>query len=360
MKETLTLTVQKALQNELINKRVSPGFRIPTEMELAGAYRVSLTTVRRAIDGLVSNGLLIKKQGSGTYVAERHQVRQRTIGLVIPDMKFSPFYTQMAARLEPELRDRDYRTVLYVAEDLEGFHRSIHGEKKHFDGLIICGYLIRHQELRAEGVPYVIAGTESPTDADCVCFDLAAGAGHAVKHLIELGHRNILFFSNHSPPGVEHPRIQDMGVNLSNDLRYKGYRQTMEEEGIEVEPSWVFPAGPSRRQGYETMKRLLGEGRRNFTAVFAGNDMIADGAAQAMREAGIEIPKDVSLVGCDNIQDTADHLVSLTTIDLRLEDVAKRAIDLLLDRIEHSLTDEYRCISLVPKLVIRNTTGPAA
>ncbi len=359
MKETLTINVQKALRDDLIQKRVSPGKRIPTEVELARAYRVSLTTVRRAVEGLVSDGLLVKRQGSGTYVADGRRVRQQTMGLVIPDAKYSPFYMQMAMRLEPELRDRGYSTVLLVAEDVDGFHRSIRGSKKNFDGLVICGYLIRHQELRAEGIPYVIAGTETPTDADCVYFDLAAGAGNAVKYLIELGHRKILFFSNHSSPGVEHPRIQDIGFDLQNDVRYKGYHQAMEAAGIEVDPSRVFLAGPSRRQGYETMKRLLAEGRRDFTGVFAGNDMIADGAGQAMREAGIEIPKDVSLIGCDNIQDAADHLVSLTTIDLRIEEAAARAVGLLLDRIEHSLTDEYRCISLVPKLVVRNTTGPA-
>jgi len=357
MRETLTINIRKTLTRKLLAGQIPVGGRIPTESELAKNFRVSLTTVRRAVEGLVHDGLLIRRQGSGTYVADGRRRRRQTIGLVIPETRFSPFYMQMAAAMEPCLRTDNYAAVLLVAEDIDAFHQALRNARSELDGLIVCGYLIHHDELRKEGIPYVLAGTETQADADCVCFDMKSGAATAVRHLIDLGHRRILFFSNHCPTRIVHPKQEDFGINMETDGRYLGYRQAMAQAGLETSPDWVFQAGPSRRSGYETMKQILTQRRIEFSAVFAGTDTIADGAAQTLREAGLGVPADVSLVGCDNLQDAADHVLGLTTIDLRIDQAARRAVELLIERIEHPRDDEFRCVGLVPKLIIRESTG---
>jgi LacI family transcriptional regulator len=356
MRATLTNQVRETIKQQVYSG-LRPGTRIPTEEELSSIHSVSVTTIRRAIDGLVADGLLVRRQGSGTYVTDRRKARNQTVGLVIPDSKFSPFYGRMAAGLTPLLQSHGYSSMLFVAEDIDSLHQAIRSAKKRLDGVIVCGYLIRHEELREERIPYVIAGSEGRIDADCVCFDLSAGTRNAVGHLVELGHREILFLSNLSAEGFEHPKF-DMDRPIESNPRFVGYKEALERAGISVRNELVVRAGPSRLSGYQTMKRFLSEGVC-FSAVFAGNDQIAEGAAQAMREAGIEIPEKVSLIGCDNIQDASDRLIALTTIDLRLEDVARRSVELLMDRIERPLANEYRCISLVPQLVPRGTTGPA-
>jgi LacI family transcriptional regulator len=105
------------------------------------------------------------------------------------------------------------------------------------------------------------------------------------------------------------------------------------------------------------MKKILKEGKLDYTAIFAGTDVVAEGAILALVEAGIKVPQDVSVIGCDNIADSQDFMIPLTTMSLRISEVATRAVDLLIKRIDQSIEGEYHCISLIPQLVIRSTTS---
>jgi DNA-binding LacI/PurR family transcriptional regulator len=107
--------------------------------------------------------------------------------------------------------------------------------------------------------------------------------------------------------------------------------------------------------GYEGARRLLGAGRRP-TAIFASNDQAAVGALNAIEEAGLEVPHDISLIGYDNTALAALRHISLTTIHQPRRQIGEMAMTAVLRRIEHPGAKAQRHV-LAPKLVLRATTG---
>lgn len=142
-------------------------------------------------------------------------------------------------------------------------------------------------ELIQAGFPLVVIGTISRPDVCQIDIDNRASAASAVRHLVSLGHRDIGMIV-HAPPTFYAARD-----------RHAGFRAAMKDAGLRVNAAWVKDANLSEESGYRAMKEILRAPRRP-TAVFAGNDVVAYGAAQAIKEAGLSIPRDISLVGFDD------------------------------------------------------------
>ncbi len=142
-------------------------------------------------------------------------------------------------------------------------------------------------QVIAEGFPLVVIGTISRRDVCQIDIDNQASAASAVRHLASLGHRDIAMIV-HAPQTFYAARD-----------RHEGFRTAMREAGLRVNAEWVREANLTEESGYRAMKEIL-RGRRRPTAVFAGNDVVAYGAAQAIKDAGLHIPQDISLVGFDD------------------------------------------------------------
>jgi LacI family transcriptional regulator len=110
--------------------------------------------------------------------------------------------------------------------------------------------------------------------------------------------------------------------------------------------------------GYKPMQGLL-EKTRDFTAIFCFNDIAAIGAIRALKDVGLTVPGDVSVVGFDDIQSAAYSTPSLTTVRQPLTEMGQRGAQVLLDRIAHRENDHPSEIVMAPELVIRESTGPA-
>jgi LacI family transcriptional regulator len=106
------------------------------------------------------------------------------------------------------------------------------------------------------------------------------------------------------------------------------------------------------------MQGLL-EKTRDFTAIFCFNDIAAVGAIRALKDAGLAVPGDVSVVGFDDIQSAAYSTPSLTTVRQPLLEMGKRGAQILLERIANNKTEQPSEIVMAPELVIRESTGPA-
>lgn len=353
MKVTLTSSVRDQIYQDWISTSLGMGTRIPTEMELSAKYSVSVTTIRRAIDKLVQDGLLVRKQGSGTYTIDR-KPQTRRVALFVPDIVTTPFYATLARKIEPLLRQQKYASTLVAAADATELNLLDWEQEVRPDGVIICGYVLNDHLLRQKGWPIVVAGGEGESLGDYVNVDLKAGTEAAVHLLIRQGHRRILFLSSRGTTGSRNPH--KLPPVESSD-RYIGYRRALEQSGLHVDPVLLVDGGAAKRSAYLKMKQIFQAGARDFTAILAWNDQIAEGAAMAAIEAGVRIPQDVSLVGCDNLLSEEDHLLSLTTLDLRIEDIADRTVNLLMQRMERPNAQERQVISLIPTLIERDTTG---
>ena len=164
----------------------------------------------------------------------------------------------------------------------------------------------------------------------------------ATDHLLELGHRRIAH--------IRGPEISPAS------LRYRGYLNALRARGIRVQRRWIVRGGFDIQSGREAMNSLLALKPRP-TAVFAGNDPMAIGAVYACRDAGLCVPRDLSIVGAGNIEGAHHPNPFLTTIDWPRVDLGRAAGALLLSAIK-SPTDRTAEVKVFPpRLLIRQSTG---
>lgn len=177
--------------------------------------------------------------------------------------------------------------------------------------------------------------------------DRAARLG--LTHLHALGHRRIAVIKGQSFSSDTEVRWQSIQAEARRLGRPIDERLVVQLEG----------GSPSPETGYAATRRLLQRGLP-FTAIFAFNDVSAIGAIRALRENGLEVPRDVSVLGFDDVWGAAFHLPSLTTIRQPLRRMGELAAETLLDRIRQAAAPDYATEILVePELVIRESTGPA-
>jgi DNA-binding LacI/PurR family transcriptional regulator len=213
------------------------------------------------------------------------------------------------------------------------------------DGLVVSGPRTDDEELGAlarAGAPVVIQGSQPAIDLPSVDVDNMAAAKQAVEHLISLGHVAIGCITNA-------PLMYTAAA-----ARLDGYRAALTEAGIDFDAARVAEAAFDAASGRRTMSQLLRAG--DLTAVFVASDVVAFGAIAAIREAGLRVPTDISIVGFDDIPLAAFFDPPLTTIRLPAFDLGRTAGAALLDRI-HGRPVNARTV-LATELILRSSTSP--
>jgi DNA-binding LacI/PurR family transcriptional regulator len=208
------------------------------------------------------------------------------------------------------------------------------------DGVVVIeAQILDRQGLRlAPGVPLVVADG-NPDGFTSVDNNQAAGAAAATKHLLDLGHRSVWHVAG----------PQD---SFSARRRATAWHATLKEAGAPVPPlqlgDWTAASG--YRIGRELALR------DDVTAIFAGNDHMALGLMLALREAGIDVPGQVSVVGFDDLPESAYFLPALSTVHQDFEEIGRQCVSLLLAQIDGETSQ--RMVSVPPELVIRASSGP--
>lgn len=192
-----------------------------------------------------------------------------------------------------------------------------------------------------------IPGHRRIEDVTNIILDHRKGAWLALRHLVELGHREIAF-------------MKGANVSPDSDDRWNSICEVAAELGVNMPPSLVVQLesdDATPQLGYPFARKLMGR-NRPFTALFAYNDISAIGSIRAFQEAGLQVPKDVSVVGFDDIRIAVHNNPSLTTVRQPLEKMGEIAARTLLDRLDNhgSWVPE---ITIEPELVVRDSTGPA-
>jgi DNA-binding LacI/PurR family transcriptional regulator len=179
-----------------------------------------------------------------------------------------------------------------------------------------------------------------------VVVDQLNGGLAATRHLLDLGHDTVVHVAG--PAGW-----------LEAEARERGWRMALGDAGREVGP--VLGGDWTARSGFKAGQALAGPvSRREVTAVFVGNDQMALGLVRALHEAGFSVPGDVSVVGFDDIPESAYYLPPLTTLRQDFAEVGRRCIQTLLARISGATVEPLQAIQ--PELLIRDSTAtpPAA
>jgi DNA-binding LacI/PurR family transcriptional regulator len=332
-----------------------PGDMLPSENQLCEEYSVSVTTARRALLELVKEGVVRRRIGVGTMVAPR--VRQVHLGFVSIDNLGGAWRGISAGMVEliggiGELAWRRNASFSMSGVDEDGAAETLRSvtEARSVDGILLrTANEIRAEHLDlldASGMPYVVIKRELPGRlVNCVVSDDLQGARLATGHLIEQGHTRIGFVCGKP------------GLTLTQD-RLRGFREALALAGLPHDPELVrLEASFDAQAGRRAVRDLLERPDRP-TAIFVASDTMAIGAYGAVNGLGLRIPRDVALLGYDDIGTSALLQPPLTTVRTGYHDFGRLAAQLLLDLIEGRLDPPQRVV-IKPELIVRGSTGAA-
>lgn len=243
---------------------------------------------------------------------------------------------------------KDYQLGLLVewvepGQQIQTYFELI--KARHIDGMILMTPRYDDTGLKAledSDIPTVMMGEVPGSNLYSVDVDNIGAAKNAVSHLIQLGHSQIACIVNAPSP------------YSSATQRLDGYRAALSEAGIPFDPQLVRYADFDANSGFLQMQDLL-NASRPFTAAFVASDNVALGAISAIREAGLSIPEDVSLVGFDDIPVASFVSPALTTVHVPAREIAKQSCHLLVKLIRGK-APESRTFTLPTELIIRGST----
>ncbi|WP_304172463.1 LacI family DNA-binding transcriptional regulator [Limnochorda pilosa] len=286
-------------------------------------------------------------------IARRLAARRADMRAVVVPNTRNPFFGKIFQGIDTEARRAGLDVMLFTTENDPDVERQRLEAvvRNRADGVILVG---EHRkgpdpaadllaELVAMGIQVVLVERQVP-GIPSVWGQKREGCFQAVEHLIGLGHRRIAFIGGLLEQGGSYQRLE-------------GYRRAMAAHGLEVRPEWVAEGGFSPAGGREAASRLLAR-HPELTAFVAANDLMAIGVLRALREAGRRVPEEASVVGFDDIPEAAFVVPALTTVDMPMERLGRRAMELMLrglhgeglDGVEEGLPTELR---------VRESTGPA-
>jgi LacI family transcriptional regulator len=277
-----------------------------------------------------------------------------TLGVMVPDIG-NPYFPQVLGGITARLRDTGYQVLLAPGCAGEKAEASTIESMidRSMDGIVLIAPVSprAHLENVARTIPMVVVGRHGrSTQYDTVADDDIMGAALVVDHLVQLGHRRIAH--------IEHLETEpSCREEMPNAVRAEGYRRAMRRHGLADEID-IVSTTYTYEGGYEGARQLL---RRPHhpTAVFAGADIAAMGVLDAVAEAGLTVPGDISVAGYDNTNFGAFSQVSLTSVDQAGRQVGIDAARLLLERVADRNRRSAQ-ITLSPTLVARRTTAPPA
>jgi LacI family transcriptional regulator len=296
----------------------------------------------------------IAELGYRPYAAARGLRGQTyTIGVMLPNIR-NPFFPEILDGLTDWLAGTDYQVLLGPGCNGEEAEARVTEAMidRGMDGLVLIAPVSSrsHLDQVAGLVPTVVVGRHGHSPRyDTVADDDVAGAALVVGHLADLGHRRIAHIEHFE---TDPARIAEM----PNAVRADGYRQAMKDRGLAEEID-IVSTSYTQEGGYLGAQRLLARGRRRPTAIFAGADIVAMGVLEAVTQAGLSVPGDISVAGYDNTTFAAYGPISLTSVDQAGRDIGADAARLLLDRIANRSRPSAQ-VKLSPTLVVRRTTAP--
>lgn len=349
------------LQQQIAAGRWHPGDRIPSERELARTYGVSQITVRRALHDLALEGVVVRRVPNGTFVTAAG-ARPRHLGIATfgVDAAHSHFFGPLVLAIQQGAPDLA-RLQLFAAPEGAPRARWLRqlAEERGVDGIIVATPSpLAYDDvapLDLRGLPYVLLNRRIPGHAVwCAGTDDYAVGRQAVDYLYTLGHRRLAHVAG--PAQV---------VTAADKLH--GFLDGLAAHGL-LSPGINGAAAPVEHgrysygpaiddeSGYDAMRPLLARDPRP-TAVFAAGDTLAVGVYRALKDEGLRIPDDVSVIGMSNEPYVKLLEPPLTTLEYPLADLGRAAVQLLLDQIEHRVgpgngTDPTHRRRLVPVTLV--------
>ena len=324
---------------------------------VARRARVSIATVSRVMNGVESvNQVMAARVMAAVealgYTPNTHartlvSGRSRMIGLIVT-LITNPFYPELIQNFETMAAQRGYDVLIgstnyQPARKLACIKRM---EERKVDGVAMMTFGADEELLRAlalRQLPVVSVGQSQVSGVRGVEIDFGRGIHEAVQHLAVLGHRRMAFLSG--------------PLSVDNSLaRRDAFVDAMRAIGERVPAQYLFEGDHSMDSGLRGADGMLSLKERP-TAILCSNDMTAIGALHAVSARNLRVPKDISVVGFDDIHMAQFTVPPLTTVRMSVEEIARCAVDTLIAMIEHGEVQASEMVAT--RLIVRQSTGYA-
>jgi DNA-binding LacI/PurR family transcriptional regulator len=323
---------------------------------LAAEFEVSRPTIRKALLSLVESGVLVNAPGVGTRISTGGEAPAaapgggKIIALALPDIS-NRFFIEVTEAIEYALLQRGYQLLLSNYRHQPGIEEM---QVRQFARRRVDGMILAHDApqqlplalgaLEKAGIPIVLLFS-APAEArfDAVILDERAGVEQVLRYLYSLGHQRIAF-CRPLADGKVHPREA-------------AFREVTARAGLALAEEYILPF-QALEEGRGALEKLLALAEPP-TAIFAGNDRVALMVLKHLSALGVRVPEEISLAGFDNLLFTEHLPVPLTTVDQPKAAMGRRAVEMLLERVEMDFGPEIRREVFQPHLVIRDSCGMA-
>lgn len=321
------------------------GTTLPAERELSLQYTAQRPTLRKALQELKEYGYIETRPGSGSrviYSPATETGESAMIAFIISgdmDRQAQLYHIQVCNYLEDYFRHKRV-SVLFAKIGSNGEVPAFLTNPAQIQGIIWVSHIdpIHLENAKRAGIPCLCLASDSPLFPKINYTDFAAGFD-ATKYLLQQGCRRIAFIN---------------GIKGSvTRQRAAGYREALLTYGITPQEDWIVDGDWSYAAGERAAKKLLASGLP-IDAVLGSNDMTAIGALKTLAAAGVRIPKDVKVIGIDNIEEGRSCVPALSTIAFSQKDIARTAYLFMQELLAgHPVPEE---IHIPGHLIIRETT----
>lgn len=354
-KKPLYLQIYDDLKEKIAGGQYKNDEFLPSERELGEYYNVERATVRRALQLLVKDGLLVKIPGSGSKITtsdpsneNRMEQSGNNIAFILPadspDKITEPFTSNIFYHFEQECKKQNYHLFYTNLTAEEGLPDNL--LQNDLKGIVWVSRIPHNLILKARelGIPSLLISNSYPDCLSILC-DNTNGIYQAVEHLLSLGHRKIAY-------------IGGIPSYLNAVERRDGYLRALSHAGLHHNPKLMMTGDWSFDSGYSCTLELLKK-TRDFTAVCCANDVMALGAMKALMVSGLCVPDDVSVIGFDNIEQCRYSTPALSTIGIDTALFARQMMNSLTGLIVSGSGAAQVKLLIQPQLCIRESTAAA-
>ena len=356
--------ISRHLETEIASGKYGDSSRLPSEIQLVKQFNVSRPTVARAFRDLEAKGMIERRAGSGTYVRSPNErsTASRILGLLVPGLANTEIFQIICGEIASLARVKEYGLLWGGSTnprvDTDASLKHAEDICKQFIERKISGVFFAPAELqpgqekantqlaeslREAGIPVVLIDRDlmdfpGRSDFDLVGLDNMAGGYMVAKHLIKLGCQNLSFVARQFSAATV-------------DARIAGVREAIARHRIEPCTNWVRYGDPA---DLKFVRSLVAGGQAD--AFICANDDTAAVLMRTLESENLRVPRDVRVVGFDDVKYATLVSVPLTTIHQPCRDIAVMAFRTMMERLAEP-TLPARSIALAPRLVVRESCG---
>lgn len=340
IKEVISLTSRKK------------GEKLPSERKLEEYFGVSRITIRKALDGLLAEGIIEKEWGKGIYIKKSiSYVAEKTkrIGLTIwhgEEYSYHPASLEMMRGIGEAIEEENYGLeITFITSSMIKKHDYSERLNNNVDGIILTIQEIPEEDLDKikEKIPCIIFVSRYNNISKTIMVDFKQAAYQTTKYLFELGHKKIALIN-----GLEY-------FDISKQL-FSGYKAFLEENGIEVNNNLVKNGIYNHQGGFNLTIEILKQEKP--TALILSDDFMALGALDAIRKLGLRCPQDISICSFNDFPFARLTHPPLTTVKVPFYQLGKISAQNLISLIKGKKVKGKEILK--GKLIVRGSTGVAS